>query len=225
MNFQNDQSENTTGEGEAQQEEFAGGEESFVVEEQKPTVSRGTLTMFIIMIVCAGGFYYMYRRTGPSTADASITKESAEANKTITSFLKGGDTSIQSMLTLLKGTEKRVQQFLTYPNTKQVPLSDLKTNPFRAFEDTPKPSGPDATALSEAAEKKRREEERQAILHSVQGLQLQSIMYSADRSVCMVNSNLYREGQSIENFTIEKISPASIVVKNGPYRFELRIQR
>jgi hypothetical protein len=227
MNFESEQNgANVNGASEGdEQQSFAQGEENFVVEEHKSSVSRGTMVMFVIMILSAGGFYYMYRKAGPSKANAAISKESVEANKTITSFLSGGDANIKSMLTLLKSTEKRVQQFLTYPNTKQIPLSDLKTNPFRQVAEAPKIAAPDTTGLSEAAEKKRREEERQAILRAVQSLQLQSIMYSTDRSVCMVNSNLYREGQSIENFTIEKISPASIVVKNGPYRFELRIQR
>lgn len=201
------------------------GEEGFVVEEPKSTVSKGTMVMFVIIVIAAGGLYYMYRKTGPSAAKAAANKESVEANKTITSFLSGGESNIQSMLTLLKSTEKRVQQFLTYPNTKQVPLSDLRTNPFRQFAEKPKVAGPDNEALSEAAEKKRREEERQAVLRNVQTLKLQSIMFSQERSVCMINNNLYREGQSIDNFTVEKISPTSIVVKNGPFRFELRTQR
>lgn len=224
-NEQNDANQSSAPEGEDQQS-FSAGEEGFVTTEEKATVSRGTLVMFVIMIVCAGGLYYMYRKTGPASASAAISKESAEANKTITSFLSGGDTNIKSMLTLLKNTEKRVQQFLTYPNTKQIPLSELRTNPFRQFEEPAKAAtSENSVALSEAAERKRREEERATVLKAVQGLQVQSIMFSPDRSVCMINSNLYREGQSIDNFTIEKISPTSIVVKNGTYRFELRIQR
>lgn len=225
MSFETDQSDsNPQNGGEGEEQNFSN-EESFVTEEPRTKVSRGTLVMFAIIVMAAGGLYYMYRKAGPSAAKASTSKESVEANKTITSFLQGGDSNIKSMLTLLKGTEKRVQQFLTYPNTKQIPLSDLRTNPFRQFEDKPKPAGPDTVALSEAAERKRREEERQTILRGVQKLELQSIMYSPERSVCMINSNLFREGQSVDNFTIEKISPTSIVVKNGPFRFELRTQR
>jgi hypothetical protein len=41
----------------------------------------------------------------------------------------------------------------------------------------------------------------------------------------MINNVLYREGQNLESFTIEKITQASVVVKNGPYRFELTMQK
>ena len=219
---QGDSNAQNTHEGEDQA--LAGGEDGFVVGDDKPTVSRGTLVMFVIIVVAAGGFYYMYRKAGPSAAQAAANKESAEANKTITSFLEGGETNIQSMLTLLKGTEKRVEQFLTYPNTRQVPLSDLNTNPFRKF-DEEKVVAPDSAELAEANERKRIEAERASIMRRAESLELQSIMYSSDRAVCMVNRSLFREGQAIDGFTIEKINPTSIIVRNGSYRFELRTQR
>lgn len=227
MSLENEQNDSTqTNAGDGEEQSFSPPEEGFVTSEEKPGVSRGTMVMFVIIVVCAGGLYYMYRKTGPAAASAALSKESVEANKTINSFLSGGDANIKSMLSLLKNTEKRVQQFLTYPNTKQIPLSELRTNPFRQFVEPAKVATSDnSVALTEAAERKRREEERAAILKAVQGLQVQSIMFSPDRSVCMINSNLYREGQSVDNFTVEKISPTSIVVKNGTYRFELRIQR
>jgi hypothetical protein len=102
----------------------------------------------------------------------------------------------------------------------QVPLSDLRTNPFRAKSPTPT-----TMAMSEAAEKKKREEERLALLKAVQQLQLQSIMYGDTRSACMINNTMQREGQTIEGFVIEKISPTTVIVKNAAYRFELKIQK
>jgi type II secretory pathway component PulC len=41
----------------------------------------------------------------------------------------------------------------------------------------------------------------------------------------MINNTLYSEGQQVESFTIEKITPDSVIVKNGSYRFELKMQR
>ncbi|WP_428940058.1 general secretion pathway protein GspB [Fontivita pretiosa] len=197
-------------------------DESLVVAEQKPAVSRGTIVMFVILVIGAAGLYFMYRRAGPSTANATVTRETAEAKKTITGFLSGGDANIKAMERMIRSTEKIVEQFLAYPSMTQVPLSALRTNPFRAHAEQKKQ---DDGALSAAAEAKRREEERRAILKAVQSLQLQSIMYSESRRACMINNTLYREGQQIDNFTIEKINPASVVVKQGTYRFELPIQR
>jgi hypothetical protein len=198
-----------------------GGDESIVIPESRATVSKGTVVLFGILVLGAVGFYVMYRQTGPKSASASVNKETAAAKKTINTFLSGGDINIKTMESLIKNTEKVVQQFIKYPTKTQVPLSDLRTNPFRLYE---KPVTTNANA-SEEADKKKREEERLAILKKVQNFQLQSIMYSDARRACMINNTLYREGQTVDGFSIEKITQSSVVVKNGPYRFELTMQK
>lgn len=199
------------------------GDDGIIASDEKPRVSRGTLVMFGVLLIGAGGFFFMYKKAGPKPAAAAVTKETAEAKKTINSFLSGGDSSIKTMEALIRNTERVVQQFLSYPSMTQVPLSDLRTNPFRLHAEERRTDN--TASLSEAAEKKKREEERMAILKAVQGLQLQSIMYSESRKACMINRAIYLEGQTIDNFTVEKISPTTVVVKNGPYRFELSMQR
>ena len=41
----------------------------------------------------------------------------------------------------------------------------------------------------------------------------------------MINNTMFVEGQQIDGFTIEKINPSSVIVKNGSYRFELQMQK
>ena len=110
---------------------------------------------------------------------------------------------------MLRNTEKVVQQFLNYPSMTQVPLSDLHDQPVPPSVR----SAPDAE--NDAAERVPREEERHAMLKAVQGLQLQSVMCGDARKACMINNTLYREGQTDRGFTIEKISPNAVIVKNG----------
>jgi hypothetical protein len=191
-----------------------------IVEERKP-LNRSTIVTFVVLVIGAGGVWFMYQRTGPGKA-AAADKETVAAKATINNFLSGGTENIKLMESMLRNTQKVVQQFLNYPSMTQVPLSELRTNPFRVRAE--QPAG-DKTALSEAAEKKKREEERLAALKAVQNLQLQSIMFGDARRACMVNGAMYTEGQTVDGFAIEKINPASVVVKSGPYRFELRMQR
>ena len=224
MQTDHDQSElNPPSEGAAEEltQALGGSEEGLIVSEEKQPVSRSTMVVFVILIIGAAGLYLMYRQAGPKSASAAFARETAEAKKTISGFLSGGDASIRTMEKLLRNTEKIVQQFLMYPSMTQVPLSELRTNPFRQHELKSAP-GQD---LPQSTDRKKREDERLAILKAVQGLQLQSIMCSETRKACMINNTLYREGQTFDDFTIEKISPSSVVVKNGPYRFELRMQR
>jgi hypothetical protein len=195
--------------------------ESAIVTEQRAPVNRSTIVTFVVLVIGVASVWFMYQRTGPKSAEASTnSKESVDAKKTINTFLSGGDASIKLMETMLRSTQKVVEQFLSYPSMTQVPLSELRTNPFRIREIVPR-SGDDGAY----ADRRRREEERLAALHAVEGMRLQSIMYSESRKGCMINGGLYVEGQKVEDFIIEKINPSSVVVKSGPYRFELTMQR
>jgi hypothetical protein len=196
------------------------GSEFIATEEKKPAMSRTTLVMFGVLALGAAGVWFMYQRVGPGKAMAAPSPESVQAKKTINAFLDGGGSNIKSMETMLRNTEKVVQQFLTYPSMTQVPLSDLRMNPFRQRALRPADAVP-----NDAAEKRKREEERVAMLKSVQSLQLQSIMFSDSRKACMINDTMYREGETVDAFTVEKVMPTSVIVKGGVYRFELRMQR
>jgi len=50
-------------------------------------------------------------------------------------------------------------------------------------------------------------------------------MSGGARTACMINNTIYREGQQIDQLTIEKISPTSVIVRTGAYRFELTLQK
>jgi hypothetical protein len=173
--------------------------------------------MFGLLLLAGAGFYFMQLKTGPAAAVAAKAPEAAAAKKTIDTFL--GSDNIKTMEAMLKNTESVVQRFLNYPSVTQVPLSDLKTNPFRS-----KPVNDNDSNASAEQEKKKHEEERLAALKAVQALSLQSVMYAPDRKACMINNSLYREGQQVDEFTVERISATSVVVKRGIYRFELSIQ-
>jgi hypothetical protein len=202
-------------------EALAEADSSIIVAEGRKPLNKSTIVTFVILVMGAGGVWFMYQRTGPSKAVAA-SKETAAAKQTINNFLSGGDQNIKLMETMLRSTQKVVEQFLQYPSMTQIPLSDLKANPFRLKPDKP---GAEQTANKEADEKKKREEERLAALKAVQELQLQSIMYGESRRACMINGAMYTEGQTINGFAVEKINQASVVVKSGPYRFDLRMQR
>lgn len=195
-------------------------DEADIVAEPKPPMNRGLLLLFGLVLAGIAGTYLMYLRSGPKRADAATVAQVERADATISTFLNAGGTSRAQMEQMLKETEKVVDQFLSYPSLKQIPLSALQTNPFRFL-----PVNAAAAAPDEALAKKKREEERQAMVKAVQQLQLQSVMHSDKVQACMIDNTLFREGQSVNGFTIEKINPQGVIVKNGAYRFELRMQQ
>jgi hypothetical protein len=195
---------------------LGGGESGFYIEE-KPTKSASGLVLFGLVLAAAGATYFMYLRTGPKSA-AAAPADVAAANTTISKFLKDGKVSIQSMEELRLKTEKVINRLMN-PNLSQVPLKQLKSNPFRFMAPV------DPNDVSEATAKRRREADRQAALKAVGGLSLQSVMVAGTRSACMINKTLYTEGQQVDIFTIDKITPNSVIVKANGFRFELTMQK
>ncbi len=189
---------------------------TFVTEEPKKQLSRGTLVIAIILAACGAATYFMYVRNGPSKAGAAAV-EAAQADTTIQTFLSADN--VKAMKDMLSNTHKVVQQFLASPGKSQVPIDELHTNPFRLSSAKVKATDEDAVS------RQRREEERATVLKAAQTLQLQSIIHSGSRKACLINNTMYTEGQKADAFTIESIGPASVVVRNGQYRFELKMQK
>ncbi|HYO10843.1 MAG TPA: hypothetical protein VER17_17900 [Tepidisphaeraceae bacterium] len=202
----------------------AGTDAEFVAtEEKKPVVTPGMLYLLLLVAVGGGGTYYMYHRQGPASAQAA-TAESQKAKQTIDTFLASGPGGMKMMESMLKDTEKVVQQFNDYPSVTQVPLSALQTNPFKFAKVEAAPTAA-AVKVDEDLAKKKRDEERQAGLKASQALNLQSIIHSGSRKACMINNTLVLEGQQVEQFTVEKITPSSVILRTGAFRYERRMQQ
>ena len=194
------------------------GEGEFVVGEQKPAGRTGLILGGLVLLAVAV-VYVMYSRGGPQQAGAAPAAEAANASASISKFLQAGDENIRLMQKMLHSTEKVVQQFLSYPSMKQVPLADLHTNPFRAYAEKAAPK-----VDEEAQRQKQLAAEKAAAIEALEKLNLQSIFHGS-KPACMVNNTMYREGQVVDGFTIERINPSSIIVKRGQFRFERRMQK
>ena len=176
----------------------------------------GSNVMLALLLAGAAFTYFMYVKTGPQIANAAIAPEATSSNVTVASFVTAAPANVKVMERLLKNTQKTVQQFMAYPSVKQIPLSDLKTNPFR-------PAHADQADASAA--RTRTDQQRQTALRAVQNLQLQSVLVNDKNRSCMINNGLYLEGQQVDQFTVESIAAGSVVVRTGVYRFELKMQR
>ncbi|MGE5610206.1 MAG: hypothetical protein ACM359_13205 [Bacillota bacterium] len=193
------------------------GDVAVAAETRRPN-NNLVMLLAALMIFGGGGLMFMRMKAGPATAAANT--EAVTAKATINEFLTDGGKNLNAMRELLKNTEKLVQVFLSYPSTNQVRLEDLKTNPFRFSRE--KADDPNAAAQ---AELKRKQAEKEAIVKAAQQLQIQSTLVSGKVHTCMINNKMYTEGQQVDSFTIEKVTPEGIVVKRNDYRFELRMKR
>lgn len=205
-------------EGQALAEELAEQTEAGFVAESSGSPGRSASLLLIgLLAIGAVALYVMRLKAGPSAASAA-TPAAASAEATINEFLTDGGRNLRQMHDLLRNTEQIVQQFATYPSLKQVPVEELRTNPFCL--DIPKAAVP---AVDVAAEQARKEKEQ--VLKEVQKLKLQSVLHSAAVHACMISGKMYTEGQEIEGFLVERIAPNSVIVRKGNYRLELKMRR
>jgi hypothetical protein len=188
-------------------------EQEAVIEKPRRPVNSSAMLLFGLLAAVGGSTYLMCLRAGSQSVqnDPSV----AAAATTINAFLKGGAQDQRQMAVMLRDTEKVVNQFGSYPSAHQVPLSDLRSNPFQDAADTqPSISVSDATArqLQEAQEKA-----AQAV---AQQLKLQSI-FSGAHAICMINGKAYSQGQGTDTFIVEQILPHGVWVRVGSLRIEL----
>jgi hypothetical protein len=59
----------------------------------------------------------------------------------------------------------------------------------------------------------------------VQNLKLQSIVHSGKSAACMINNILYQPGQQVDQFTVERINPTSVILRSGTFRFEVGMEK
>ena len=187
---------------------------AFMVPKEKQPLSKGTVAMFVILAIAGAGTYFMYLRTGPQSASAATDPK---AQQVIKQFMNDRNKNPAALQKMLDYTESVMKQLRNYSSVNHVPLS---SNPFKMAAE----AGHEPTPADDSREKKQREEEKAAAAKAVAGLQLQFVMHSDKNKSCMINNTLYREGQQVDSFTIEKISPNTVVVRSGIYRFQLSMQ-
>lgn len=193
-------------------------ETEFVATQPRKPINQTAMMLFAIITIGAGGLWMMYRHVGPQKASAA-DPATITAQATITDFVQRGSGNVSLLRKLLDGTARIVEQF-KIPNIIQIPLSDLKSNPFHFASTKAAP----ADDNGEAARKKL-EQEKLAIQTAARSLQLQTVVLRSNRKACMINNVLYREGETVDGFVIQTISNEGVVVKQGMYRFRLQMSK
>ena len=189
---------------------LGGGETEYVTGAEGKRPNKSAAIFGAAVLLGGAVLYGMYWRAGPSAAAAA----DPAAERTIQTFLKAGGRGAS------RDAEAMVEQFEQYPNAAQVPLDDLRTNPFRHQP----PTAPEADAAAVAQTVAALEVGRAAALKAVRSLNVQSILHGTARRACLINGAFYREGERVDGFTVEQIRPDSVVVRSGPFRFEVMMR-
>jgi hypothetical protein len=181
----------------------------FAPEASKPGRNAGML-MIAFVLIGVGVIYFMRARAG---GPAPVSAEALKAKTLIDGF---DSNQVRKMKDLLEKTQTVVDDFNKDRNLGQDDKK-LEYNPFTYHSPNEKPGETDAEKI-ERDRKKNLEKRRAAFTQDIGNLRVQYIMVSNFAKTAMINNKLVQEGQEVEGFTIEKLSPTSVIVQRDGLR-------
>jgi hypothetical protein len=192
---------------------------SFVSGRREP--NKGALGFLGLLLICGTAFYFFYLRNGPASVSAATQVQKA-ASSTIDEFLHGNGGNAHLMAQTLRDSQKVVSEFQASSRKFQIPLGELATNPFRLHAPEAKARQNDDESAARSREQMLADKAR--IQREAGALELQSVLRGG-YSACMINNNLCRLGDQVGNFTVDEIRARTVIVHQGPYRFELAMKK
>jgi hypothetical protein len=179
--------------------------------EHKRRSRFSTALLGVLAAVAVGGVYMMYHKSGPASASA------AQSELTMRTMLDDSARNVTSMKTQQAQLEKTVEAFKQFPAAAQVSLDELTRDPFNEPQERVAPS-------KQAADRNAEQIKSQAIAR-VQTLKLNSIVYAEKSRSCLINGRFRAEGDSFEDFVIDRINPDGVIVRHAGMRFLIQVQR
>jgi hypothetical protein len=174
--------------------------------------SMGKSTWAIIGVFIAGAaFVALFSlRGGPSKANAT----DRDTEKRVDQFLAQNQKATTTVKDL-KDTKQMVQDFYIYASRHQVPVDDLKSNPFVFGRPAVTAEGPTGGMTP------RRLAELQRVCSSYR---LQSILMGAREGTAIIDNNFVAVGGKIGPFTVKGIYPKSVDLVCEGTVFTLHLQ-
>jgi hypothetical protein len=205
---------------------------------ENATASRDrkkVIALLVLFLVGIGVVAYQFLRTsGPSvaTAKAAPAGQDGTATPAGAAPLSDIDSVIQQLGASSGGEQKEaytvvrveqlVKEFDTYVQSRQVPLADLRVNPFQVAmearqQQVQEKEGAKATAAD--TEEARKEKLRAAAA----GLKVGSILVSGQSSLAVINGNVCRAGDEVEGFRVDVIEANCVGLSAQGMSFELKL--
>jgi len=178
-------------------------------------LNQGTMIIAAIVVVAAGSLYFM-RMTQRDLDDQLPPGVREEIQSWINGaenpeLLPQDDLRTPGGLRSVIATNDIIAEFTKDPTAKQVPIEDVKKNPFELYR---KPEiKEDGTVAVKPDDAEQKRQARLKVLRSeMKRLNVSSIMASSRRKIAVINNEFYKEGMALGSFTIAKITPDSVTL-------------
>lgn len=180
----------------------------------QPYDTHANLLFAVLFLTGAGCLYLMSPRKG--LQEASGDQKLAELRV---------DNALSNLANLDAGPSKAmdvVNTFYYQAKQRQIPLKDLKSNPF--ILKIPKRPKPIAQAPNKPPPAPKEVQKKPAQeMEEVKKLVLQSVLTGSREPVAMISNNLLTEGQKISGWLLTKIDPRSVTLTWQDKTYVLRM--
>lgn len=184
-------------------------------------LSHTTLLVVVVAIVAAGSLFLMRASQGELTSSAEVQEIESKIADALNKLnnpklLPAGDPLLtENLNTLLAPTDEITAIFQHDVRDQQVPIDQVKKNPFAlAMAD----NSPDTTVDTRQPDRA-----LEQLKNEVKSLDLQSIMLGA-RNIAVIGGEFYKRGDKLGSFTITEIDKFTVYLQASGKPFEISLK-
>ncbi len=190
--------------------------ETLAAESSHSSLQKATLLLFLACAMGVGAMFIFGKVKKPAPPKQETKAVEDRVDEALKKLV--GKDQQNKAAEMFKNTEEMVKVFYDYPTNQQVGVDDLKRDPFERQQtqakNTPPGESPDAVVA------KLREE----LNGKLAGLRLQSILHQTNgKSRCLINGQIYSEGQKVETFEVRQITEGRVVLMAENMEFVLQM--
>jgi len=181
----------------AKSPEEGGAQEYLTVAANSKNLRRSTILVVVVLGVGLVALWLMIHKSQPQAASAEQTRDDETRIETAISELTGVSSQMADRM------DEIVKKFYEFSDVAQVEVNELVKNPFQVegFMKELKDKvvvGDDSHVQAELIR-------RQRLQQQASTLRLLSVMRSENGHCCMINDQILRQGDRIEEFTVAQI--------------------
>ena len=180
----------------------AGSQEYYTVATNRRNLRRSTILVTILVGIGLVCLWLMIRRVEPQAASA----QQGQDDETKIEAAIGRITGVNSEM--VDRMDEIVNKFYEFSDVAQVEVGELVKNPFQVegyMKDLQ-----DEVVVDEDPTVQAELIRRQRLQQRASTLRLLSVMQSEDGNCCMINDQILRQGDTIEDFTVARIGSNSV---------------
>jgi len=189
-------------------------EESYALP-QKKALNRGTIVLLASCFLGVGGIFLVGRFQGTQTTSATDKEVEVRVDTALAKLVK--EKKPTPAKEVFGDTEEMVQAFYEYPAKQQVSVDELQRNPFSRALAKDEGAGSVDDAL------KRMENLRKELTKKLQALKLQSVLQGAGVAQCLINGEVYGEGEIVDIFKVKTIKSEQVLLLANDMEFVLKM--